>query len=242
MKLLRELSTEIEYLRESVGGNNGKKKYYLKGIFLQSEIKNKNGRIYPKKIMKKEVDRYIAEKVKTKNAFGELDHPSTPTLNLKLASHYITELKEDGNNYIGKAKIMDTPNGKIVQNLMEEKCLLGVSSRGLGPLEEKNGVKYVGEGFHLITAGDIVADPSAPQAYVDSLMENAEWVLNSTGEWEPKFLKDHKAKVDTIVRENRIRREREDQFFELFEDFLQQVQFGNFINIRETDLIQGDKD
>lgn len=157
----------------------GEKEYFIEGIFMQSEIKNRNGRIYPKEVMKKEVSRYVNEFVKKSRAFGELGHPDGPTINLDKVSHLITSLEEDGDNYIGKAKILSTPNGQIVRNLIDDGAKLGVSSRGLGSLEQKGGAQYVKSDFQLATAGDIVADPSAPEAFVEGIMEGVEWIYEN---------------------------------------------------------------
>jgi hypothetical protein len=158
---------------------NGKKSYKIKGVFLQSDIKNRNGRIYENDILTKEVDRYSKEFIDKKRAFGELGHPDGPTVNLERVSHMITSLKPEGKNFIGEAKIMDTPYGKIVKGLIDEGAQLGVSSRGMGSLVTKNGANYVGKDFYLATAADIVADPSAPDAFVEGIMENKEWVWDN---------------------------------------------------------------
>ena len=157
----------------------GQKEYFIEGIFMQSEIKNRNGRIYPKEVMEKEVKRYVKEFVEKDRAFGELGHPDGPTINLDKVSHLITKLEEDGNNYVGRAKILSTPNGQIVRNLIDDGAKLGVSSRGLGSLEQKNGAQYVKGDFQLATAADIVADPSAPEAFVEGIMEGVEWVWDN---------------------------------------------------------------
>ena len=157
----------------------GEKDYFIEGIFMQSEIKNRNGRIYPKEVIQKEVKRYNKEFVEKKRAFGELGHPEGPTINLDKVSHMITKLEEDGNNFVGRAKILSTPNGQIVKNLIDDGAKLGVSSRGLGSLESKGNAQYVKDDFHLATAGDIVADPSAPEAFVEGIMEGVEWVYES---------------------------------------------------------------
>lgn len=157
----------------------GEKDYFIEGIFMQSEIKNRNGRVYPKDVMRKEVDRYRKEFVEKQRAFGELGHPEGPTINLDKVSHLITKLDEDGNNYVGRAKILSTPNGQIVRNLIDDGAKLGVSSRGLGSLEQKGGAQYVKDDFQLATAGDIVADPSAPEAFVEGIMEGVEWVYQN---------------------------------------------------------------
>ena len=157
----------------------GEKDYFIEGIFMQSEIKNRNGRIYPKEVIQKEVKRYNKEFVEKKRAFGELGHPEGPTINLDKVSHMIEKLEEDGNNYVGRAKILSTPNGQIVKNLIDDGAKLGVSSRGLGSLESKGNAQYVKDDFQLATAGDIVADPSAPEAFVEGIMEGVEWVYES---------------------------------------------------------------
>tara|TARA_B100000902_G_scaffold276161_1_gene261892 strand:+ start:652 stop:1305 length:654 start_codon:yes stop_codon:yes gene_type:complete len=179
MKLISEFN---DYAVEPViveSNENGKKDYFIEGIFMQSEIKNRNGRIYPKEVIQKEVKRYNKEFVKQDRAFGELGHPEGPTINLDKVSHMITKLEEDGNNFVGRAKILSTPNGQIVKNLIDDGAKLGVSSRGLGSLESKGNAQYVKDDFQLATAGDIVADPSAPEAFVEGIMEGVEWVYES---------------------------------------------------------------
>tara|TARA_R100000152_G_C6778139_1_gene208580 strand:- start:1629 stop:2273 length:645 start_codon:yes stop_codon:yes gene_type:complete len=176
MKLITEINENIEVITEE---RNGKKSLYISGPFMQAEMKNKNGRIYPRNVLFTEVKRYNDNYVQKNRAFGELGHPEGPGINLERVSHMITDLKEDGNNVVGKAKIMDTPYGQIVQNLINNGAQLGVSSRGMGSLEEKGGVKYVKDDFYLATAADIVADPSAPEAFVQGIMEGKEWVWNS---------------------------------------------------------------
>lgn len=176
MKLISEEIQDAQYLVEET---NGKKNYKIKGVFLQSDIKNRNGRIYENDILTKEVDRYSKEFIDKKRAFGELGHPDGPVVNLERVSHMITSLKSEGKNFIGEAKIMDTPYGKIVKGLIDEGAQLGVSSRGMGSLVQKNGANYVGKDFYLATAADIVADPSAPDAFVEGIMENKEWVWDN---------------------------------------------------------------
>ena len=176
MKLISEEIQNAEYLVEET---NGKKNYKIKGIFLQSDIKNRNGRVYPNEILHKEVTRYNREFINKNRAFGELGHPDGPVVNLERVSHMITKLHPDGNNFIGEAKIMNTPYGKIVKGLIDEGAQLGVSSRGMGSLQTRGGVNYVGEDFYLATAADIVADPSAPDAFVEGIMENKEWVWDN---------------------------------------------------------------
>jgi hypothetical protein len=184
MKLITEVEfSEVNYLKEATE-EGGKKNYFIEGVFLQSNLKNRNGRVYPKDTMSKEVGRYMKENIEAKRAYGELGHPSGPTINLDRVSHMITSLKEDGDNYIGKAKIMDTPMGNIVKNLMDEGAQLGVSSRGMGSLKQNNGVMEVQGDFMLATAADIVADPSAPDAFVKGVMEGTEWVYDAAeGQW-----------------------------------------------------------
>lgn len=179
MKLIREeVSQPIKLiLEEAVDGKT--KNYFIEGVFLQSEMLNKNNRVYPKAILGREVDRYVKEYVTPKRAFGELGHPDTPTVNLDRVSHMIVSLTEEGNNYIGKAKIMDTPMGRIVKNFMDEGATLGVSSRGMGSLKPMKEAQMVQDDYYLATAADIVADPSAPDAFVRGIMENREWMWNN---------------------------------------------------------------
>ena len=175
MKLIKEHTEEVKYLVEEKLGKG--KEYFIEGIFLQSNLKNRNGRVYPTEILDKEIKRYNEEYVTKNRAFGELGHPDSPTINLDRVSHMIKELRRDGDNFIGKAKIMDTPYGKIVKNLIDEGATLGVSSRGMGSLSQKGGVSMVQDDFTLATAADIVADPSAPNAFVEGVMESKEWVM-----------------------------------------------------------------
>jgi len=179
MKLISEFNDiSVTPLVESKD-DKGNKDYFIEGIFLQSEIKNRNGRVYPKEVMRKEVNRYIKEFVEKGRAFGELGHPEGPTINLDRVSHIITDLKEDGDNWIGRAKISSTPNGQIVRALIDDGAKLGVSSRGLGTLESKGGAQYVKGDFQLATAADIVADPSAPEAFVEGIYEGLEWYYDN---------------------------------------------------------------
>jgi len=177
MKLFREINEEVEILTEET--EKGEKKYFIEGVFLQGNLKNRNGRIYPMEILDKEASRYSKSFIEQKRAFGELGHPDGPTINLERVSHMITSLRREGENYIGKAKVMDTPYGKIVKNLIDEGAKLGVSSRGIGSLEEKRGVNFVKDDFQLATAADIVADPSAPDAFVNGILEGKEWVYEA---------------------------------------------------------------
>lgn len=179
MKLIAEEVLDVRYLVEDNG--KGGKDYFIEGIFMQAERKNRNGRVYPHTVLTKEVERYNKDYVNKNRAFGELGHPDSPTINLDRVSHMITKLYPDGNNFIGKAKILDTPNGKIVKSLLDGGASLGVSTRGVGSLKPANGFQLVQDDFHLATAADIVADPSAPEAFVRGIMENAEWVLTNKG-------------------------------------------------------------
>jgi hypothetical protein len=176
MKLISEEVTNAEYLVEE---NNGKKEYKIKGVFLQSNIKNRNGRVYPREIMVREVNRYTKEFINKNRAFGELGHPDGPTVNLERVCHMVKSLTADGDNFIGEAKIMDTPYGKIVKGLIDEGAQLGVSSRGMGSIVSRNGINFVKDDFYLATAADIVADPSAPDAFVEGIMESREWVWDN---------------------------------------------------------------
>jgi hypothetical protein len=183
MKLIKEHTEEVKLIVEAAKGT-GNKEYFIEGVFLQADLKNRNGRVYQKPILEKEVARYTKEYIDKNRAFGELGHPDSPSINLDRVSHMIKSLKLEGNNFIGRAKIMDTPYGKIVKSLIDEGAQLGVSSRGLGSLVEKGGVNLVQDDFMLATAADIVADPSAPDAFVEGIMEGKEWIYNaSTKSW-----------------------------------------------------------
>ena len=177
VKLFSEAVEDVEYITEEKEG--GGKNYKIRGIFMQADIKNRNGRVYPMEILGEEVKKYNKNFIEQNRAFGELGHPDGPTVNLERVSHMITSLKPDGKNFIGEAKIMDTPMGKIVKNLMDEGAKLGVSSRGMGSLKQKGGANVVSDDFYLATAADIVADPSAPNAFVEGIMEGKEWVWNN---------------------------------------------------------------
>jgi len=214
MKLITEITEEVKYLTEE---ENGKKHLHIEGTFLVAEQKNKNGRVYPKHVLKKEVARYMDEFVNKKRAFGELGHPETPTINLDRVSHMIVDLREDGDHFWGKAKILDTPMGKIVQNMMEGGAQLGVSSRGMGSLKNLDGVNYVQPDYYLATAADIVADPSAPGAFVRGIMENKEWV------WDNGLVKE----ADVNEMKNAIAKAKRKQLEEIqlrqFESFLSKL-------------------
>ena len=177
MKLICELQESVKY--ELVEEDGKPKKYFIEGIFMQSEKKNKNGRVYPLPVLEKEVNRYVKEYVEPKRAFGELGHPDGPTVNLDRASHMITSLKKEGKNFVGRAKVLDTPNGKIVKCLIDEGAKLGVSSRGMGTLKPDKKAQVVQDDFYLATAADIVADPSAPNAFVEGIMEGREWIWDN---------------------------------------------------------------
>jgi len=184
MKLITELTEDIKFVKENA--ENGDKNYFIEGVFMQSEVKNRNGRVYPKNILAKETGRYINEYVNKGRALGELNHPTGPTVNLDRVSHIVKELYEDGKNIYGKAKVLDTPMGKIVKNLIEEGAQLGVSTRGMGSLKSKNGYQEVQEDF-MLAAIDIVADPSAPNAFVNGIMEGREWIFEN-GIWSERQL------------------------------------------------------
>lgn len=190
MKLIKELNEDLQFIVEE-SSDNGKKSLFIEGVFLQADLKNKNGRRYPKEIMAKEVNRYVKEQVNTKRAYGELGHPEGPNINLDRVSHMIVSLREDGNNWIGRAKILDTPMGNIASSLIKEGAGLGVSSRGLGTLKEVNGINEVQDDFMLATAADIVADPSAPDAYIQGIMEGKEWVFVK-GVWQDREIEETK--------------------------------------------------
>ena len=176
VKLFSEAVEEVQYITEAK--EDGGKNYKIRGVFLQADIKNRNGRVYPMEVLEKEVAKYNRNFIREKRAYGELGHPEGPTVNLERVSHLTTSLVPDGKNFIGEAKIMETPMGKIVKSLMDEGCKLGVSSRGMGSLQQKGGTNYVKDDFYLATAADIVADPSAPNAFVEGIMEGKEWVWN----------------------------------------------------------------
>ena len=197
VKLISEQVQDVEYITEEK--EDGKKNYKIKGIFMQADIKNRNGRVYPMDTLEKEVERYTKNFVNQHRAYGELGHPDGPTVNLERVSHMITSLKKDGKNFIGEAKILSTPMGEIVKNLMKDGGKLGVSSRGLGSLEQKNGANYVKNDFHLATAADIVADPSAPNAFVEGIMEGKEWIWDNGTLVESELVK-MRERINTRVR------------------------------------------
>jgi len=213
MKLIREEIEKVEVLTEGTGKNQ---KLYIKGPFLQAECVNRNGRMYPLSIMEREVGRYTEQYVNKGRALGELGHPDGPTVNLDRVSHKIVELYREGNNFIGKAQILSTPMGKIAESLLKDGVTLGVSSRGIGSLRENNkGYKEVSEDFMLATAADIVADPSAPDAFVQGIMEGKEWVWDG-GILREKFANQTKSKINTLVDQKRL----EEHKLDLFNNFL----------------------
>ena len=215
MKLITETIENIELITEDK--SNGGKDYKIRGIFLQGDIKNRNGRVYPVDVLSKEVGRYNKEFVEKKRAFGELGHPDGPTVNLERVSHMITSLKPEGRNFIGEAKVMDTPYGKIVKNLIDEGAQLGVSSRGMGSMKQVNGKNVINSDFYLATAADIVADPSAPDAFVEGIMEGKEWL------WDNGVLKSMEIEKYKQVIENTQRRELAEVKARVFKDFLSKI-------------------
>ena len=213
MKLIREEIESVEFLVEQ---KNGKKSMYIEGVFLQGNIKNRNGRMYPMETLRREVSRYSENHIQSGRALGELGHPEGPTVNLDRVSHKIVSLKENGSNFIGKAKILGTPMGKIASSLIEEGVKLGVSSRGVGSLQQtKDGFAVVGEDFILATAADIVADPSAPDAFVSGIMEGKEWVWDG-GILREKFATKTYKQINTLVDQKKL----DEQKLNLFSDFL----------------------
>jgi|TARA_B100001093_G_scaffold482859_1_gene514870 hypothetical protein len=186
VKLITEDIQDVQFIAEDTA--DGKKNYKIRGVFMQADIKNRNGRVYPMEVLTNEVNKYSKNFIQKKRAFGELGHPEGPTVNLERASHLITSLVPEGKNFIGEAKIMDTPMGKIVKSLMDEGATLGVSSRGMGSLQSKGGANYVNKDFMLATAADIVADPSAPSAFVEGIMEGKEWVWDNGSYLEPHLV------------------------------------------------------
>jgi hypothetical protein len=214
MKLITELTEDVKYIKENIG--NGEKTYFIEGVFMQSDVKNRNGRVYPQGILKKECGRYITEYVEKGRAMGELNHPTGPTVNLDRVSHIIKELHEDGRNVYGKAKVLDTPMGKIVKNLIDEGAQLGVSTRGMGSLRPKNGYQEVQEDF-MLAAIDIVADPSAPNAFVNGIMEGKDWVFEQ-GIWTER---DREMAVKTI--KNSSKRDLQENIVKVFNDYFKKL-------------------
>ena len=211
MKLISEHLDDIEFITEDDA--EGKKNYRIKGVFMEADIKNRNNRMYPMNVLEKEVKRYNREYIQQKRAFGELGHPDGPTVNLERVSHMITKLYPDGKQFVGEAKIMDTPYGKIVKNLIDEGAKLGVSSRGMGSLEPRRDMHVVKDDFYLATAADIVADPSAPNAFVEGIMEGKEWI------WDNGVVKE----VDIAKYRAELRKESkrlEEKKIKLFNEFM----------------------
>ena len=217
MKIITEQVCDLSFITEEIGG---KKSLFIEGVFLQSDVKNKNGRMYPKEVLQREVKRYNEQYVKTKRAFGELGHPDGPVINLERVSHMITGLKEDGKDFVGKAKVMtNTPYGKIVESLLEEGAQLGVSSRGMGTLKKEKGANVVQDDFYLATAADIVADPSAPNAFVEGIMEGREWVYEN-GVFKEEELAKLKGKLENT---SRFSKDREEIILESFKHFFSKI-------------------
>ena len=216
MKLITEvLEDSLEYITEA--NAEGEKEYFIEGIFMQANKANRNGRIYPTDILEKEVIRYNKEYIMKNRAFGELGHPQGPSINLERVSHMIKELYQDGDNFMGKAKIMDSPYGNIVKNLIKEGASLGVSSRGMGSLKSKNGINEVQKDFYLATAADIVADPSAPDAFVQGIMEGVDWIMDG-GKWVQSFVEKSQYEVKKARKS-----ELETTKLRIFEDFLKRM-------------------
>jgi hypothetical protein len=216
MKLITEVVEDIQIITEAK--ENGEKSYMIEGIFMQGNKKNRNGRVYPMQVLQREVKRYTEEYIDKNRAYGELGHPQGPTINLDRVSHMIKELYQDGDNFRGKAKIMDTPMGKIVKNLMDEGATLGVSTRGMGSLRSKGGANEVQDDFMLATAGDIVADPSAPDAFVEGIMEGKEWV------WDNGLIKEVEiADYANQINESARKRQTEEAMLNVFADFVRKL-------------------
>lgn len=219
MKLIKEITEEVSYLLEAK--EDGTKSYFIEGIIMQGDIKNRNGRVYPREVLMKEMTRYNKNYVEAKRAYGELGHPSGPTINLDRVSHMFTELRQDGSNVVGRAKVMDTPMGKIVKNLIDEEANLGISSRGMGSVKQnKNGIMEVQSDFMLATAGDIVADPSAPNAFVQGIMEGVDWVYDVAEQtWKSQNSFDQ---IEDQVKKMSSR-ELEEQAYTLFNKFIKSL-------------------
>ena len=216
MKLICEVNENVQFITEDK--ENGAKSYFIEGIFMQGDVKNRNGRVYPSEVLARETKRYNVEYVKKNRAYGELGHPQGPTINLERVSHMITELNQDGNNFVGKAKIMcETPYGKIVKSLMDEGAQLGVSSRGMGSLKEKGGTAEVQKDFYLATAADIVADPSAPDAFVSGIMEGKEWI------WDNGIIRESDIAIAEQTIEKASRKNLEEAKLSVFKNFLSKL-------------------
>jgi hypothetical protein len=214
MKLITELTEDVKYIKENVG--NGEKIYFIEGVFMQSDTKNRNGRIYPQGTLLKECKRYITEYVNKGRAMGELNHPTGPTVNLDRVSHIVKELYEDGKNVYGKAKVLDTPMGRIVKNLIDEGAQLGVSTRGMGSLKSRNGYQEVQEDF-MLAAIDIVADPSAPNAFVNGIMEGREWIYEN-GLWSERQIDQSRRII-----KNSSKKDLNKNIVKIFEEFFRKI-------------------
>ena len=217
MKLIREITETVNYLTEESLDESGKKCLYITGPFLQTEVKNRNGRVYKQNTMLNEVKRYTENYINKNRAFGELGHPDSPSINLDRVSHMIVDLHQEGNDWIGKAKILDTPMGNIARQIIEGGGQLGVSSRGMGSLKNEGGVNVVQDDFYLATAADIVADPSAPNAFVRSIMENKEWMIVD-GVWTPMDMELAQKQVRKASR-----KEIEAVSLQIFENFVKRL-------------------
>jgi len=216
MKLITENITDVRYLVEE-DKKTGKKEHFIHGIFMQAETKNKNGRLYPLNILSRETNRYNNDYVKKNRAFGELGHPDSPSINLDRVSHMITSLHQEGNNFVGKAKVLDTPNGKIVKSLLEGGACLGVSTRGVGSLKPHQGFQLVQDDYHLATAADIVSDPSGPGCFIQGIMESADWLLEG-GEWKQRYAEKARKLIEATNRQNI-----EDLSLRIFENFIKRL-------------------
>jgi hypothetical protein len=217
-KLIKEEVCDIQYLITE-DKNTGKKTYTIEGVFMMAETKNRNGRVYPYNVLSKEVDRYNNEYVMKNRAMGELGHPDTPAINLDRVSHMITNLKPDGNNFVGKAKILDTPMGNTVKGLLDGGVTLGVSTRGVGSLKPHNGYQLVQDDFKLATAADIVADPSAPDAFVKGIMENYDWWLDTaTNTWQKRYIEESRKQLKTFSK-----RQIEEKALVIFKNFISKI-------------------
>lgn len=217
MKLIAEQVEDVQYIVEAK--EDGNKNVFIEGIFLQGNMKNRNGRVYPVEVLAKEVKRYTEQYINQSRAFGELGHPEGPTINLDRVSHMVTELKQDGDNFIGKAKITDTPMGRIVKEIIAEGGRLGVSSRGMGSLKQSGGASVVQSDFYLATAADIVADPSAPQAFVNGIMEGKEWIWDG-GLLKEKTIEETRMEVEAAAKRKALT---EQEQLRIFSAFLQKV-------------------
>ena len=218
MRLISEQVEDVQYIVEAKEDGSGKN-VYIEGIFLQGNIKNRNGRIYPVEVLAKEVKRYSESYINQRRAFGELGHPEGPTINLDRVSHMVTELRQDGDNFIGKAKITDTPMGRIVKEIIAEGGQLGVSSRGMGSLKQSGGASVVQSDFYLATAADIVADPSAPEAFVNGIMEGKEWIWDN-GLLKERAIEDTRKQIEEAAKAKRLN---EAEQLRIFNNFLQKV-------------------